>query len=139
MDIVAALSSATGALKVINELRSINNEFDKAELKAKLADVMNNMSDARMGLVEAGELLSSKEREIDVLKRAIRKRDDETVEVKGYRYRKSPEGMPLGYPYCPICVDEGFFVITVSMHEPGRPVKCPKCRANFGSVMGFNE
>lgn len=139
MDIASSIAAATSALQIIKEIRAINTEFDKAELKAKLADVMSQMADAKMGLIEAEERLHAMDIELSRMQEAIIKRDNETIEVRGYQYRKNASGKPMGSPYCPICMDEGRFVLTTHVTEPGRPTKCPKCKSNFGNVTKYAE
>ncbi len=138
MTIAEALAAVSGALKVVNELRAIDAQFDKAELKAKLADVMSQLADAKIGLIEAEERARDLDNEINRLLNSIRKKDAETVEIKGYHYRKGDDGKPAGSPYCPICLDEGAFVLMHEIYASGRPTVCPKCKANFGSLNKYH-
>ena len=138
MDIVGSISAVTAALGLVKELREIDAQFDKAEMKLKIAELTEALSDAKLGLVDVAQTLREKYEQIDKLKVSIQRRE-ETVERNGYRYRKGDNGDPVGKPFCPVCLEEGNFILTVNSFEDGRPTKCPRCKANFGNVSGYRE
>jgi hypothetical protein len=70
------------------------------ETKARFA--LDAPTDARLGVVDAQEMLRSKEKEIGRLGEALAFRDKQTVERYEYSYRMK-DGEPTGHPYCPIC------------------------------------
>ena len=79
-----------------------------------------------------------KDAEIERLKTALAIRAAETVEHHGYRYRKGTDGKPKGRPYCPVCENDGLFILLTQTWEKGRPWQCPKCEAKFNSAPSFH-
>ncbi|MCX8572990.1 hypothetical protein [Aminobacter sp. MET-1] len=137
MDIPGTLTAIATAVGIAKDLRDIDSSFDKAELKAKLADVISTLSDVRMPLVEAQEELFAKDRDISKLREDLRFLDEATVEVDGYRYRAA-EGSPSGHAFCPICIQDGRWINMVTLvNTPGRPEACPKCEAVFGYISKY--
>ena len=137
MDIAVALAGITQALSVVNELRKIDHQINQAELKLQLAEVISNLADAKLVLVDAEAAIRGKDEAIIELRSAIRQKEKDTIERNGYRYRISPEGNPVGTPFCPICLDEGKFRLTVKLNQPRRPLACPDCESNFGNAAVF--
>ncbi len=138
MDIAGSISAVTAALGLVKELREIDAQFDKAEMKLKIAELTEALSDAKLGLVDVAQSLKEKDEQINKLKASIQRRE-ETVERNGYHYRKGGNGGPVGKPFCPVCLEDGNFTLTVDIYEAGRPTKCPRCKANFGNLSGYSE
>jgi len=55
----AALSSLKTASEIVKFLRESDLSFERAELKLKLADLMNTLADARIDLIEVQESLAA--------------------------------------------------------------------------------
>ena len=53
MDIIGGIAAATEGLKLVNELRRIDKEIDKAELKLRLVDVVDKLIDANKMAIRA--------------------------------------------------------------------------------------
>jgi predicted nucleic acid-binding Zn-ribbon protein len=83
-----AFSTASQAIKLTNDLRSIDKEIGQAELKLKVADLSNALADLKMLLTEAKSEAAEKDEEIARLQKLQRRQADDTVELYGYRYRK---------------------------------------------------
>lgn len=133
MTIVEALASVTGALKIVNELRSIDTQFDKAELKAKLADVMSQLADAKMGLIEAKDAIEDGKAEVERLKSVFEFRA-KLVECNGFKYEPFDDGEPKGEPFCPRCEQNfgRYYRLTESQYLGAySDFTCPECKANF--------
>jgi hypothetical protein len=87
-----AISTASQAIKLANDLRSIDKEASQAELKLKIADLSTALADLKMTLTEAKSDAAEKDEEIARLKKLQRRLADDTVELYGYRYRKRTDG-----------------------------------------------
>jgi hypothetical protein len=133
MDLPATISAVGAALGVVKELKAIENQFDQALLKLKIAELTSALADAKLGLVDVSEQLHAKDEEIAELKRLVRYRADNLVDYNGYRY-PSKDGKPDGIPYCPACEakDRLFIRLVQDMAAPHHPFKCPHCKANYG-------
>lgn len=115
------------------ELRDIDNQFDKAELKLKIADLSSALADAKHGILDAGDLVKAKDQEIEALKETLRFKAD-TVLVNGYRYRKNDDGGAAGHAYCTSCASDDRWIETITSQGAGRHTVCPRCKADFGYI-----
>jgi uncharacterized protein YkuJ len=102
MDIIAGIGAATEGLKLINELRKIDKELDKAELKLRLVDVADKLLDSKQALQDAHErelalLQSIKGLEKKLVQRASHKDEN------GLLYAMSKTGERVGEPFCNLC------------------------------------
>jgi predicted Zn-ribbon and HTH transcriptional regulator len=139
VDFITALATASQALKLLNDLRGIEKEFDRAELKLKIAELSSSIADIKITLVEAREELGRKQEEIAFLEKQILRVAD-TVERAGYLYEKRPNDEPKGHPFCSVCWQvDGYLFNTVSTNMPGRPEQCPKCKSLYHDVAVFTD
>ena len=100
-----AFSSASQAIKLANDLRSIDKEISQADLKLKVTELTGSLADIKLTLTEAKSDAAEKDQEIARLKRLQQRLIDDTVEVYGYRYRKRTDGKgpAAGNPMCDVC------------------------------------
>jgi len=137
-----AFSTASQAIKLANDLRSIDKEVSQAELKLKVADLSTALADLKMTLTEAKSDAAEKDEEIARLKRLQRRLADDTVELYGYRYRKRIDGKgpAAGNPFCDVCLQKnGLLIETTRLHEPGRPLQCPNCKAKYAGLHTYTD
>jgi hypothetical protein len=132
-----SITTITNALKLVSDLRGIEREFDIAEYKLKIADLTTLLADVKIALTDARTEHAAKDAEIDRLKAVLAKRDTDTVQYRGYRYRKGKDGKAVGTPYCPVCeVKHGLLILTAETFED---LHCPNCAAKVGHVTVFDE
>jgi hypothetical protein len=136
-DIATTLTVLGQGLNVLKDLNNVDREWDKAELKLRVAELAGALSRANVSLTEAQTELKQKDDEIASLRAAFREKKG-LLEHHGYHYRKrSDNGQPQGRPYCSRCLQDGrLFMTTVSI-KSGRPVTCPQCKADYHGVSGF--
>jgi hypothetical protein len=137
-----ALSTASQAIKLTNDLRSIDKEIGQAELKLKVADLSNALADLKILLTEAKSEAAEKDEEIARLQKLQRRLADDTVELYGYRYRKRTDGKNggAGNPFCDVCLQKnGLLIETTHLHEQGRPLQCPNCKAKYGGLHTYTD
>ncbi|MCH7421855.1 MULTISPECIES: hypothetical protein [Shewanella] len=128
--ISAGLTSIKMALEITKELRNIDSSLKDAEVKLKLAELIEALSDAKI-------LMSEMREENQELKLKIKKLEnqldqaDEVIFEKGHYFLKSPrEGLASG-PFCAKCYSDTGKLIPESelprtFHDLGK-YKCPKC------------
>src|SRR5688572_28122120 len=97
-DFATTLTVLGHALNVVKGLNQIDREFDKAELKMKVAELSGALATAQITLAEAQREAADKDAEIGRLKASFRAKQD-LVEHHGNHYRKRPDGTPQGPPY----------------------------------------
>jgi DNA-directed RNA polymerase subunit M/transcription elongation factor TFIIS len=131
VDIMTALTTASQALKLAQDLRGIDKAMDTAEYKLKIAELTSVLSDIKIALVDAKEDLANKDAEIAALKKQFQ-RSAEMIEVPGFKYNKGEDSKPRGHAYCPVCEQKTgmFFHLT----RIGSKDQCPNCKALFGMV-----
>ena len=84
---------------------------------------------------------SEKEAEIARLKRLHRRLGGETIDVKGYRFRKAAdrEGA-AGNPSCLVCLQKDRLLFeTTDTQLSGRPLRRPSCSAFYSNVPNFTD
>ena len=128
VDFVLALSTVSQALKLVNDLRSIEKVYDAAELKLKIADLTGKLADLQLTLVEAKEEIAQKQTEIDRLGNTL-KRHADLVEAGGYKYDKNRAGKATGHAYCPVCEQAGMLIHVATLLDDHQ--QCPKCKALY--------
>ena len=138
-----ALSTASQAIKLANELRSIDKEVSQAELKLKVADLSTTLADLKITLTEAKGDAAEKDAEIARLKSLQRRVSDNTIELYGYRYRKRTDGKDggAGNPFCDVCFQkDGLLIETAFVHGKGiQELKCPNCKATYGGLRTYTD
>lgn len=150
IDWPTAFSTASQAIKLANELRSIDKEVNLAELKLKVAELTGSLADIKLTLTEAKsdagekeERCWEKEEEIARLKKLQHRLAGETVELYGYRYRKRKDGKEggAGNPMCDVCLQKnGLLIETAFVHGKGiQELKCPNCKATYGGLHTYTD
>ena len=138
-----AFSTASQAIKLANDLRSIDKEVGQAELKLKIADLTTALADLKMTLTEAKNDAAEKDGEIARLKKLQHRLESQTIELYGYRYRKRTDGKPpgaAGNPFRDVCLQkEGLLIETTHVHEPGIPLQCPNCKAKYARLHTYTD
>jgi len=140
VDWAMAISAAGNAIKLTNDLRGINKEVSAAEYKLKIADLTSTLADLKITLTDAREEVRERDKKIEELEEKLKWKSDNTVIYQGFRFRASPDGSPLGLPYCPTCEQkERIFVRLSYAHRPGRGKECSNCDSHFDPAPAFSE
>jgi hypothetical protein len=143
IDWAMALSTASQAIKLANDLRFIDKEMSQAELKLKVADLTGALADLKMTLTEAKGDAAEKDSEIVRLKKLQHRVEDETVELYGYKYRKRKDGKAggAGNPFCDVCLQKNGLLIETA-NVPGKGImalQCPNCKATYGNLHTYTD
>lgn len=139
MDLMLAVTAATKALEGLKLLREMQQSFDQADFKLKIAEISSNVADLKIALTDAKSTLSEKEAEIERLRHDFAIRRDNTVSVEGFTFEKGPGDVPQGMPFCPRCetVDGRLIRLVVTYPKGNYSAVCPQCKADCGKVSGF--
>lgn len=135
MDVVATISALTAALGLAKEIREIDSQFDKAELKLKVAELTVALSDAKVGLLDVAEQVRAKDKEIAQLRELLAFRETKLSDQGEFRYFVDENGSPKGAPICSRCERNGNFHKVVQDRSKGIgkiTYYCPSCQANYG-------
>ena len=143
IDWPVAFSTASQAIKLANDLRSIDKEVSQAELRLKVADLSTALADLKMTLTEAKGEAAEKDEEIARLKKLQYRLVDETVELYGYRYRRRKDGKDggAGNPMCDVCLQKsGLLIETAQVAGKGiQALKCPNCKAEYAHLHTYTD
>jgi hypothetical protein len=138
-----AFSTLSQAIKLTNDLRSIDKEMSQAELKLKVADLTGSLAEIKLTLTEAKSDAAEKDQEIARLKKLQQRLADETVELYGYQYRKRKDGKDggAGNPMCDVCLQKnGLLIETAQVAGKGiQALKCPNCKAEYAHLHTFTD
>jgi hypothetical protein len=142
IDWPVAFSTASQALALVRELRTVDKELNAAEFKLKIADLTASVAELKDTLTDAKNELAEKDKEISRLAALQRRVADDTVELYGYRYRKRQDdkGPAAGNPFCDVCYQkQGLLIETTHLHEAGRPLQCPNCKAKYTGLRTYTD
>ena len=134
MDVLVGLTAVSQALSIARELKDIDQNFDQAELKLKIVNLMNALLDTQVSLSEARMVLENKDAEIIRLKQSLEKRD-ELIPMEDFFYQPNADGKPFGMPICNTCLEEGFQRKVVQTFT-GRKTRahCNTCKSTYNNV-----
>ena len=103
---LTAIGAVLGSLKTATEIAKFIRESDvsieRAELKLKVADLIVALADVKLELVELQDSFAGKDNRIKELEEAFEAKDSMVRKYDAY-YNVSPDGEPLGAPYCLRC------------------------------------
>ena len=143
IDWPVAFSTASQAIKLVNDLRVIDKEFSQAELKLKIADLTTTLADLKMTLTDAKNEAAEKDATIERLNKLHRRLVEDTVEQYGYRYRKRTDerGAAAGNPFCDVCFQkEGLLIETATMAGKGiTALQCPNCKGRYDGLHTYTD
>lgn len=134
MDVIAGLGAVSNALTIAKALRKIDKDYDSAVLRAQLADLIDQLTDAKISLTEAKDQLSIKDNEISRLK-------EQQITIKSllhgdgdYSYLTNEKGERTGFPCCPRCLEVDSRTIQIKMNVNVDSAKCPVCSSEYRPV-----
>jgi hypothetical protein len=141
-EISAAITSLRTTLDIAKMMVGLRDaeafRAKSIELQETILQALNSGIEAREAYAKQLDQVRELETEIARLKACIAKRDAETIEYRGYRYRKNASGKPSGRAYCPVCeAKDALFIQTTPGNEAGRPLVCPNCKGKFFDVSSF--
>ncbi len=97
-----ALSSLKTAVDIAKFLRETDLSLERAELKLKLAELVDALIQAKLELAEIQETLIAKDKRIADLQDAFQSKD-KVVRNRDAYYVADENGKPAGVPYCLRC------------------------------------
>jgi hypothetical protein len=119
----------------VKEIRTIDSQLDKADLKLKIADLTEALSEAKLGIVDVADQIQKKDEEIARLNALLVFKADNLVSKGAFRYFADSDGKASGVPICPVCERKGLFLKLAQDRSKGAgsaTYVCPSCKANYG-------
>ncbi|MCZ4271451.1 hypothetical protein [Maritalea porphyrae] len=131
MDVSAVISGISTSLTIVKTIKDIDKNFDAAQYKLQIAELIGNLAETKIAMVELADTLAAQEVEIDRLKQfAV---DIDKLRKYGDNFYPNPNEQGLRqFPYCPHCIDKksGFF----QLHRDDGPrgnCSCRNCKSKF--------
>ncbi len=133
MAIMESISAISTALGIAKTLRDIDKNYDAASYKAQMADIVNALTDAKLALAEAREVIAEQCKDIDKLRASFELQSKLVKGDDNYDYLADEQGNPTGFPICPKCEGEGKIVQT--KRQGGHlNARCPTCSQEYNPV-----
>lgn len=129
--IAEGIAAATFAMNAAKDLIGIDRSISEADFKLKIAVMTESIANVKIAMVELQDELHRSEKEVQRLRAAF-KTKEETVKENGFHY-VSDNGVPVGMPLCPVCIEEGSFQ---RIAQASSTFFCPKCTSKFGLIRG---
>lgn len=136
MDLVGGIAAAGNALGIAKSLRDIDKAYDAAAYRARIADLVDELTNAKLALVDARDELASKDREIAQLKSAANEAKNLVRGDGDYDFFLNEKGERSGFPACPSCLAVGR-VIQMKQNISIDAAKCPSCKEEFRPVTNY--
>lgn len=137
MDIGAGIAAVTQGLGIAKALRGIEKTYDEATYKAKVAEVIEALTDAKLAMAEAKESLADKDKEIERLKANFQLRANLISDCGDYKYITNEADEPLGYPMCPRCEVLDGRIVQLKQDGGLINARCPACSTKFSPVTAY--
>lgn len=136
VDIPVLLASISNSIGIARAVREIN--FDQADLRVKMLELIDTLTESKIALTDAQEDLQEKDREIARLTAAFA-RTGELVQRQGYQFLKNTRGEPQGTPVCSRCLEVDGRIMLTTRHTGERgTVVCPQCKTVYTAARAFN-
>ena len=129
--ISAVLTSIKTATDIAKVLRTLDASVAQAELKLKLAEMLESLADAKISAAELQELLEEKETEIGRLTQAL-SLQAEVVKEKDAYFMKSQDGKRIGEPFCLHCWESNKRLFHLVSGGYGKS-KCTSCKTEYSA------
>lgn len=136
MDVATILQTITTSIGIARAVAEAQTEFDRADLKLKMAEVVNALADAKLALTEIRDEQREKDAELARMREAFQ-RKGETIEYDGRHYRTDADGRPTGRPFCSVCFEQGVLFLLDRAQGPRGTMSCARCKSVVSYVPEF--
>ncbi len=99
----AALNGIKIAVDIAKALRNSDLSLEKAEMKFKIAELLEAIADAKINIADVKDIIETRENEINELKKAFEVKENVTRKGNYYVLESDPEGEIN--KYCLTCWD----------------------------------
>ena len=133
--ISAGISSVKLAIDILKELKIATNSLKDAEIKLKIAELLEAITEVKLKLVEAQDENIELRETIKKLEHSLSEKE-KVIFRDGYYFLAEPqEGKPEG-PFCTNCyTTKNMLSLLTEVKGPFRrfgKYECPSCEKHFG-------
>ena len=126
--ITTALSGIKTATEIAQFLNNTDSSLGKAETKLKIAELINQLADAKIAIADIKEIIIEKDRQISELAESQKIHGEVSYEAPYYWH--THDGKKDG-PYCQQCYDTGKKLIRLQSPLGGGHWVCQTCKSTF--------
>lgn len=105
---IATISAFLGSIKTTTDiaktLKGVDTSLEKAELKLKIAELMESLADVKIQAVEIQEVIQAKDKRIQELEEKLNAKS-KMIRCDGRYYEADENNLPIGDAYCSNCRD----------------------------------
>ncbi len=133
--ISAFITSIKNATDIVKVIREAGTTLEKAEVKLKLAELIEALAEAKIQASEVKELLQEKDSQIAELKKAFEMK--ESLVRAGDAYHEINDASePIGSPYCSHCWEVKHTAVHLSQIAGSMgDWNCPACKNTYSRKM----
>ncbi len=128
-EITAALAGVKHASDIAKLIKNSEVSLEAAEIKLKLADLIDSLADAKVEIAKFKEIISEKESEIQRLEEQLKQKGNVLWE-KPYYFLLKDNGEKDG-PYCQKCYDSERKLIRLQSPGKNGYWQCHECTSGY--------
>jgi len=114
----AFLSSVKSATDIAKAIRSADASLERAEMKLKMAELLESLAEAKVQATDIRDLLTEKNNRIAELEAAFQFKGK--LVRHGDAYYEAADGSPTGAPYCSRCWEVDKKLVHVTEFSSGQ-------------------
>lgn len=131
---VATISTFLGSIKTATDIakaiRSANVTLEKAEIKLRMAELIESLAEAKIQAAEIQDILQEKDRRIVDLEHAFELKS-KLVRKKNAYYELNENGDPVGDAYCSYCWEVNHRTVHLNYSVGMNQRNCPSCKTDY--------
>lgn len=135
--ISTGISSIKTAWDIAKDLNSIDSSIQNAELKYKLAELIDALSEAKISMSEMRDANHALKVQVTELEKQLKQADKSIVRIGDVLYKTNPSGIPVGKACCQPCYDN--HTLFVNFAQKNGTFSCTKCAAHIHPSYVLNE
>lgn len=131
--ITTTLGAITNAIAIAKTIKNTDSTLEKAELKLKIAELMESLADAKISVSEFQDIVKEKDKKIAELEGILTFKSKLTRHLSAY-YETDQNSKPFGDPYCSNCWETSYKA--VHLHESHNDYEvnlCPFCKTEYNA------
>jgi len=142
MDPISAITTALTSIKTASEIARLLIDADvsleKAELKLKLAEIVDALASAKLQMADTKQIVADKDVTIARLQEALDLKGRMVLRDSAYWLLDEQQDKIVDGPFCTNCYEADRIKRTLLPDKDEPQVKCPNCKIVFCSKPVFN-
>lgn len=122
----ATITAIKHSIDIAKAIKDADSTLEKAELKLKIAELIESLADAKVSVTELQEIIQEKDKRIKELESSLENKPN-LVRHWGKYFETDENGNPTGDPYCSNCWDSNSKLI--HLNRIGSIYTCGTCQS----------